>query len=77
MGCQHLMVAVAVRPWRGDQGGEILEATRELDTDDLADLVADLPKSITREVLKSLDAQRRARLEQALSYPEDSAGAGS
>jgi magnesium transporter len=53
---------------------EILEATRELDTDDLADLVADLPKSITREVLKSLDAQRRARLEQALSYPEDSAG---
>ncbi len=53
---------------------EILEATRELDTDDLADLVAELPDSITREVLKSLDAQRRARLEQALAYPEDSAG---
>jgi magnesium transporter len=53
---------------------EILEAARELDTDDLADLVADLPVSITREVLKSLDAQRRARLEQALAYPEDSAG---
>jgi magnesium transporter len=53
---------------------EILEATRELDTDDLADLVAELPTSITREVLKSLDAQRRARLEQALAYPEDSAG---
>lgn len=53
---------------------EILEATRGLDTDDLADLVADLPASITREVLKSLDAQRRARLEQALAYPEDSAG---
>jgi magnesium transporter len=53
---------------------EILEATRELATDDLADLVADLPASITGEVLKSLDAQRRARLEQALAYPEDSAG---
>ena len=53
---------------------EILEATRELDTDDLADLVAELPASITQEVLKSLDAQRRARLEQALAYPEDSAG---
>ena len=59
---------------RDMDSAEILEATRELDTDDLADLVADLPKSITREVLKSLDAQRRARLEQALSYPEDSAG---
>ncbi|HSQ07805.1 MAG TPA: magnesium transporter [Chromatiaceae bacterium] len=59
---------------RDMDSAEILEATRELDTDDLADLLADLPKSITREVLKSLDAQRRARLEQALSYPEDSAG---
>jgi magnesium transporter len=53
---------------------EILEATRELDTDDLADLVAELPVSITHEVLNSLDAQRRARLERALAYPEDSAG---
>lgn len=53
---------------------EILEATRDLDTDDLADLVAELPVSITHEVLNSLDAQRRARLERALAYPEDSAG---
>lgn len=58
----------------GMDSEEFLEATRELDTDDLADLVADLPAAITLDVLDSLDAQRRARLEQALSYPEDSAG---
>jgi magnesium transporter len=54
--------------------GELLAAVRTLDTDDLADLVRDLPVAITREVLRSLDQQRRRRLETALSYPDDSAG---
>ncbi len=54
--------------------GEILAAVQDLDTDDLADLVQDLPVAITQEVLHSMDSQRRQRLETALSYPEDSAG---
>ena len=54
--------------------GEILAAVRDLQTDDLADLVQDLPGTITREVLRSLDEQRRRRLETALAYPGDSAG---
>ena len=54
--------------------GELVAAVGTLDTDDLADIVQDLPVAITREVVKSLDQQRRDRLEKALSYPEDSAG---
>jgi len=52
----------------------ILAAVEGLDTDDLADLLQDLPATITAEVLSSLDEQRRERLETALGYPEDSAG---
>ena len=53
---------------------ELLAATEGMDTDDLADLVQDLPRTITREVLNSLDQQHRERLEAVLSYPEDTAG---
>ncbi|KAA6187349.1 magnesium transporter [Thiohalocapsa marina] len=59
---------------RGMDAGRILAAAEGLDTDDLADLVQDLPASITAEVLSSLDEQRRERLQTALGYPEDSAG---
>ncbi|WP_295882640.1 magnesium transporter [uncultured Thiohalocapsa sp.] len=52
----------------------ILAALEGLETDDLADLVQDLPATITREVLNSLDEQRRERLETALAFPEDTAG---
>lgn len=52
----------------------ILAVAEGLDTDDLADLVQDLPATITGEVLASLDEQRRERLETALGYPENSAG---
>ena len=42
--------------------------------DDLADLVADLPETLTREVLRSLDQQDRERLAQVMAYDEDCAG---
>ncbi len=59
---------------RGMDATKILAAAEGLDVDDLADLVQDLPATVTSEVLSSLDEQRRERLETALSYPEDSAG---
>ena len=59
---------------RGMSSSRILAAVEGLDTDDLADLMRDLPATITGEVLSSLDVQRRERLETALGYPEDSAG---
>ncbi len=54
--------------------GDLIAATEGLDTDDLADLLQDLPSTVIDEVLRSLDQQNRHRLEAVLSYPEDTAG---
>ncbi len=52
----------------------LLAATEGLDIDDLADLLEDLPETLTQQVLRSMDYQNRQRLESILSYPADSAG---
>ena len=54
---------------------ELVAAAETLDTDELADLAPDLPHDVMQDVLQSLDAQNRARLQSALSYPEDTVGA--
>lgn len=53
---------------------ELVAAVEDLDIDDLADLVEDLPDTVIDEVLKSMDRENRERLEQVLSYGEDTAG---
>ena len=53
---------------------ELVAAVEDLDIDDLADLVEDLPDTVIDEVLKSMDRDNRERLEQVLSYEEDTAG---
>ena len=53
---------------------ELVAATEGMEVDDLADLLADLPESITQEVLQSLDKQDHERLQQVLAYDEESAG---
>ncbi|PPC74767.1 magnesium transporter [Pokkaliibacter plantistimulans] len=53
---------------------ELIAAVEHLDIDDLADMLQHLPSTIISEVLRSMDQQDRERLEQVLSYPEDSAG---
>jgi len=53
---------------------DLLAATDGLNTDDLADLLQDLPGTLTMQVLHSMDKQNRERLESVLRYPEDSAG---
>ncbi len=53
---------------------ELVAAVDGMQVDDLADLLADLPEALTREVLRSLDQQDRERLSQVLAYDEDSAG---
>jgi len=58
-----------------DMGPEALAAAAdELDTDDFADILQQLPETISDQVLSSLDASDRARVEAVLSYPEDTAG---
>jgi len=53
---------------------ELAAATENLEVDDLADLVADLPENVTRQLLKSMDLSDRERLNRVLAWPEDSAG---
>lgn len=53
---------------------EVANAMSDLDTDDVADLLQNLPNTVTQEVLTTMDFQDRARIEAVLSYPEDSAG---
>lgn len=53
---------------------ELISALNSLDVDDLADLVDDLPQQLIEELLRGMDRDHRDRLEQVLSYPEDSAG---
>ena len=54
---------------------ELLAAAESLDTDEIADIAADLPHDVIQELLTTLDAQKRARLQSALAYPEDTVGA--
>jgi len=59
---------------RGMDVEELRAATEQLDLDDLADFVQSLPEHLTAEVLAGMDRQDRARLDQVLAYPEESAG---
>ncbi|MEE9492098.1 MAG: magnesium transporter [Gammaproteobacteria bacterium] len=53
---------------------QLISATENLNTDDLADLVYNLPSTVIHELLHSMDKQNRDRLEAVLSFPEDTAG---
>jgi magnesium transporter len=58
----------------GMKANELIAAIEGMALDDLADLVADLPETLTQEVIRSLDHQDRERLTQVLAFDEDSAG---
>ncbi|MCW8925581.1 MAG: magnesium transporter [Xanthomonadales bacterium] len=53
---------------------DLIQAMGDLDIDDLADILNDLPDTVIKEVLRAMDRQDRERLAQVMSYPEDSAG---
>jgi magnesium transporter len=54
---------------------ELVAATGQLDTDEIADLAPDLPPEVMEGVFKLLPPEEREQLREALSYPEDTAGA--
>ncbi len=56
------------------QTDRLIAATEGMEFDDLADLLADLPEQVTRQVIQSLDKLDRERLQQVLAYDEDTAG---
>ena len=53
---------------------KLAAAAEGMDVDDVAEVLRTLPDSIYLEVLNSMDFQDRSRVEQALSYEEDTAG---
>jgi len=53
---------------------ELIAATQDMELDDLADILSDLPNQITDQVIKALDKQDQNRLESVISYDEDTAG---
>ncbi len=59
---------------RETRHADLVAAVDDMDLDDLADILDDLPDAVISEVLRSLDRQDRERLVNVLSYPEDSAG---
>ena len=52
----------------------LVAAAQTLDTDDIADLLPDLPDEVIAQILFALDKQDRQRLDSVLSFPEDTAG---
>jgi len=52
----------------------LVSATEGLEIDDLADLIADLPDTVTQQALAGMDHQDRQRLEAVMAYDEDTAG---
>ncbi len=53
---------------------QLAAATEGMETDDVAYLLRSLPQDVSQDVLAQMDAQDRTRVQQALSYPEESAG---
>jgi len=52
----------------------VVEAVRDLESDDVVDIIEDLEPEAQEEILDALEDSDRVAVEQALSYPEDSAG---
>ncbi len=65
---------VRTRLAEGMDAEALTAAAREMDLDDLADVLGDLPDAVTRQILQSFSDADRQRLEAVLAYPEDTAG---
>lgn len=53
---------------------DLVAATENMEADEIADLVANLPPDVIAEVQKGLTVKERAQLIEAMGYPEDSVG---
>jgi len=71
---QHLAEDVRAEFLEHMDTAQLVAVAEDLDTDDFADILQQLPQTITNQVLANLDAKDRARVEEVLSYDEESAG---
>lgn len=70
----HLNEEARAQLMRGMEADKLVAATETLDTDDLADILPEMPQQVIQELLLTMEHQDRERLRSVLSYPEDSAG---
>lgn len=59
---------------KGMDPNQLVAATEDLETDDLADILPEIPKDVAQELLLTMEQRDRERLHAVLSYDEDSAG---
>ena len=52
----------------------LITAAEQMDDEDLAEVIDELPEDLTESVLAALDGDHRQRIEAVLSYPEGTAG---
>ena len=71
---QHLHEDVLAEFVESMKPAQLVAAAVELEPNDFADILQQLPKTISDQVLESLDSSDRRRLEAVLPYREDSAG---
>jgi len=71
---QHLSEDISAQFLKEMDTEQLVAVTEQLESDDLADILQNLPETVVKEVLASMTAQDRSRVESLLSYPEDSAG---
>jgi len=59
----------------GMEAEELVSVASKLETDEIADLAADLPKRAMLKILRSLNSKKRRALNAVLSFPENQVGA--
>lgn len=70
----HLNDELRTKLIRKMNDDDLRTAAENLDTDDLADIIPEMPINVTQELLLTMETQDRDRLRSVLSYPEDTAG---
>ena len=53
---------------------ELIAVTQDMELDDLADLLIDIPEAITEQIITALDQQDQVRLESVMSFEDNTAG---
>ena len=71
---QYLSEDIGVQFLKDMDTERLVAVSGHFESDDLADLLQHLPETVVTEVLASMTAQDRTRVETLLSYSEDSAG---
>jgi len=53
---------------------ELRDVFKELFIDDTVDIIEEMPANVVKRILKNSDSETRAKINEILNYPEDSAG---